>query len=128
MIFHKSQKCGFTYWDLGMEMEYKMRLGSELMRRADFVRHIHQTRVESTSTQLQCDGKRNARELIDWDRDNSQRSEFAVTASSRTSSTVTEASAHEDFPNQTKSDTTKHSKKRSHDEEVLEEVKKPASK
>ncbi|KAL7507000.1 hypothetical protein ACHAXN_004211 [Cyclotella atomus] len=122
-------KCGFTYWDLGMEMDYKMKLGSELMRRADFVRRIHQTRAVNSSTTLQCEGKRNARELIDWDRDNLQRSEFAVTTSSRTSSTVTQASIHEDISNEPiQSETVKHSKKRSHDEDVLEEVKKPASK
>eukprot|EP00804_Cyclotella_cryptica_P004895 CCRYP_004962-RA/>CCRYP_004962-RA protein AED:0.20 eAED:0.20 QI:505/0.5/0.33/1/1/1/3/0/382 len=62
------KQCGFDYWDLGMEMEYKIKLGAELMRRADFVREVHRTRVQRKHIVLRCTGRRNARELIDWDR------------------------------------------------------------
>lgn len=113
-----------------MEMDYKLRLGAELMRRAEFVQCIHHTRVEHNNIKLQCDRKRNARELIDWDRDNVLRSEFACNTSSRTSSTVTKASLQETKLNEVNQSNSivKHSKKRSHDEDDREEAKKPASK
>ena len=95
-------RCGFTYWDLGMEMEYKLKLGAELMRRADFVQKIHTTRIEHNNTILQCDGKHNARELIDWDRESVLRSDFAYHTSARTSSTLTEVSVQEYKTNQTR--------------------------
>jgi hypothetical protein len=122
-------QCGFEYWDLGMEMEYKIRLGAELMSRTDFVREIHRTRAERKDTVLRIIGKHNARELIDWDRDSVLRSDFACGTSSRTSSTVTEASIQEDKPEATQSCSTQQRKKRAHDEEdEQEESKMPSSK
>eukprot|EP00934_Nitzschia_sp_Nitz4_P005992 Nitzschia sp. Nitz4//scaffold62_size106224//51147//52121//NITZ4_004358-RA/size106224-processed-gene-0.54-mRNA-1//-1//CDS//3329555862//5982//frame0 len=38
--------CGFSMWDLGMEMEYKKSLGSQLMPRPQFVDHIHRVRKD----------------------------------------------------------------------------------
>jgi hypothetical protein len=35
---------GFTLWDLGMDMEYKRKLGATLMPRRDFVRHVQSVR------------------------------------------------------------------------------------
>jgi Leu/Phe-tRNA-protein transferase len=35
---------GFTLWDLGMDMEYKRKLGATLMPRRDFVSHVHSVR------------------------------------------------------------------------------------
>ena len=118
-------KCGFSYWDLGMEMEYKLRLGAKLMRRADFVQEIHRTRVDQKNTVLQCNGKLNAKELIDWDQDSELRSGFACSTSSRTSSTITEASSQN---NTNELNTARYSKKRPHDEETKQEDKIPHSK
>ncbi|EED95833.1 hypothetical protein THAPSDRAFT_260922, partial [Thalassiosira pseudonana CCMP1335] len=46
------EQSDFEYWDLGMEMEYKIRLGAELMTRADFVQEIHRTRGEHSDIVL----------------------------------------------------------------------------
>eukprot|EP00956_Cyclotella_meneghiniana_P031662 scaffold83778_cov73-Cyclotella_meneghiniana.AAC.8 len=106
-------------------MEYKLRLGAKLMRRADFVQEIHRTRVDQKNTVLQCNGKLNAKELIDWDQDSELRSGFACSTSSRTSSTITEASSQN---NTNEINTANHSKKRPHDEETKQEDKIPHSK
>jgi Leu/Phe-tRNA-protein transferase len=59
---------GFTVWDLGMEMEYKAKLGSHLMSRDEFVETVHAVRetqghlhlpVIATADRLPC------REVID---------------------------------------------------------------
>ena len=61
-------KCGFEHWDLGMDLEYKRRLGAELLPRADFVDIVRRSRVENKGVVLQCGGERRiARELIDWE-------------------------------------------------------------
>ena len=38
-------ECGFEYWDLGMDLEYKRRLGAELVNRDDFLRIVKRSRV-----------------------------------------------------------------------------------
>ena len=75
--------CGFEYWDLGMDLDYKHRLGAQLMPRDEFVANVKRTREEnkgviiqlvaacsssSSSSSDDCDGvqKQNAREIIDW--------------------------------------------------------------
>lgn len=61
-------KCGFEYWDLGMDMDYKRRLGAEIMSREDFVGNVKRSRVENEGLVLECGGDRtNAKELIDWE-------------------------------------------------------------
>ena len=73
-------RCGFEYWDLGMDLDYKRRLGAQLMPRDEFVANVKRTREEnkgviiqlvaacSSSSSDDCDGvqKQNAREIIDW--------------------------------------------------------------
>jgi len=62
-------RCGFEYWDLGMNLEYKRRLGAGLMRRVEFVNTVKRSRVDNKGVVLQCDGERkNAKEIVDWGR------------------------------------------------------------
>lgn len=51
-----------------MEMEYKLSLGAELVARADFVREVHRTRVENKDIILRCNGRPNAKEIVDFDK------------------------------------------------------------
>mmetsp|Transcript_5570 Transcript_5570/g.10764 ORF Transcript_5570/g.10764 Transcript_5570/m.10764 type:complete len:378 (+) Transcript_5570:172-1305(+) len=61
-------QCGFEYWDLGMTLEYKTRLGAELIPRTEFVSKVKRSRVESKGVVLRCGGsRRNAKELVDWE-------------------------------------------------------------
>lgn len=60
---------GFQYWDLGMALEYKTRLGAKLIRRAEFVSKVRLSRVENKGVELRCEGgQRNAKEILDWKR------------------------------------------------------------
>ena len=62
-------KCGFEYWDLGMDLDYKRRLGAELIPRSEFLTHVHRSRIENKGVELQCGGEKlNAKELVDWGR------------------------------------------------------------
>lgn len=49
---HLLCQLGFTLWDLGMEMEYKRNLGSQLVPRAVFVDAIHRAREETRERRL----------------------------------------------------------------------------
>lgn len=65
--------AGFEYWDLGMALEYKTRLGAELIRRADFVSKVKLSRIENKGVELRCGGsRRNAKEILDWERPESE--------------------------------------------------------
>mmetsp|Transcript_7760 Transcript_7760/g.8878 ORF Transcript_7760/g.8878 Transcript_7760/m.8878 type:complete len:419 (+) Transcript_7760:54-1310(+) len=70
--------CGFGLWDLGMDMEYKRKLGAEIYYRSKFIQAIHNLRTnEKASLRLPtvtCDDEKNkafpknlinARDLID---------------------------------------------------------------
>mmetsp|Transcript_26385 Transcript_26385/g.54338 ORF Transcript_26385/g.54338 Transcript_26385/m.54338 type:complete len:367 (-) Transcript_26385:41-1141(-) len=82
-------KCGFEYWDLGMEMDYKLKIGAELMPRMSFVREVHRSRVQCRDAVLCCEGERmNAKELIDWE---PMKSKGISESCSRASSTVAES-------------------------------------
>ncbi|KAL7527296.1 hypothetical protein ACHAWF_002125 [Thalassiosira exigua] len=59
-------RCGFEYWDLGMDLDYKRRLGARLMRRADFVDEVKRSRIEKKGVSLRCEERKNAKELVDW--------------------------------------------------------------
>jgi hypothetical protein len=72
------QRSGFETWDLGMVMDYKTRLGAEIMERDDFVRLVQSVRQtqshlqllpiqdpgESSFTTSSC-GQWNCRQLLD---------------------------------------------------------------
>ena len=51
-----------------MELDYKLRLGAELMGRDDFVNKVKRSRIENRGIVLQCLGgdRESAKELIDW--------------------------------------------------------------
>lgn len=62
------KQCGFEHWDLGMALEYKTRLGAELIGRTDFVREVKKSRIENKGVILTCGGsRRNAKEFVDWE-------------------------------------------------------------
>ncbi len=52
-----------------MELEYKRRLGAELMGRSDFLTEVKRSRIENREVVLQSHGgsKKNAKELVDWE-------------------------------------------------------------
>ena len=52
-----------------MELEYKRRLGAELMERADFLTEVRRSRIENKEVVLQSHGgsKENAKVLVDWE-------------------------------------------------------------
>lgn len=91
-------KCGFEYWDLGMDLEYKRKLGARMMRRANFVAEVRRSRTENRGVVLRCgdgkgDGKgvrKNARELVDW-----ERPPPVVVAAAATSATTTNGAEEE---------------------------------
>jgi Leu/Phe-tRNA-protein transferase len=65
-------QAGFTLWDLGMDMEYKRALGSELMPRDDFVQFVQNVRTaEAHRTLPRLDrhpsegSPQNCRDIID---------------------------------------------------------------
>lgn len=120
-------KCGFEYWDLGMDLEYKRRLGAELMRRVDFLANVKRSRVENKGVELQCGGERkNAKELIDWERPvtNTGAASAATTASSNdvlengNSSRLEGNNNSQTNESCQKESTPKSNRKRPHDEEV----------
>ena len=65
-------KCGFEYWDLGMDLDYKRRLGAELMPRSEWLNQVRRSRIENKGVTLQISGgdRKNAKELISWERTN----------------------------------------------------------
>ena len=59
-------ESGFTLWDLGMDMEYKQELGSQLMPRSEFVQEVKQVRVTNGHVVLPTNQVRvNCRTIID---------------------------------------------------------------
>jgi len=58
---------GFTVWDLGMEMEYKRNMGSELLSRDDFVATVHRVREQNVQLPVSSERK-SAKSIIDDNR------------------------------------------------------------
>jgi Leu/Phe-tRNA-protein transferase len=61
-------QSGFTLWDLGMDMEYKRDLGSQLMPRSEFVQQVRRVRVAHGHLVLPASGGEepvNCRDIID---------------------------------------------------------------
>lgn len=56
--------CGFKLWDMGMDMEYKRQIGSELYRRSKFVDIFRQLRINKVVLKLPSKMV-NAKEIID---------------------------------------------------------------
>lgn len=61
------QECGFQWWDLGMDMEYKERLGAMKMKRQKFVYEVvHGTRHDLTAElKMPNESSSSCRALID---------------------------------------------------------------
>ena len=58
-------ECGFSTWDLGMDMESKRRIGAKLMPRVEFVNHVRTERRENPDVILSCDAQRsNCKEIL----------------------------------------------------------------
>lgn len=58
--------CGFALWDLGMDMDYKRRLGADLMSRSDFLGLVHRVRLSCNDLKLPSERQQfNCRSLID---------------------------------------------------------------
>jgi Leu/Phe-tRNA-protein transferase len=58
--------CGYRWWDLGMDMEYKRELGAMLLDRPDFVQQVRSCRTQRPTVDLTAfDLPRNCRALID---------------------------------------------------------------
>ena len=55
-----------------MELDYKLRLGAELMGRDEFVNEVKRSRIENKEVALHCGGEReNAKVLIEWEQPHS---------------------------------------------------------
>jgi len=57
-------KGSFDMWDLGMELDYKMRLGADNMDRILFVSTIKKLRVEDQNAELKCDERMCCKDII----------------------------------------------------------------
>lgn len=112
-------KCGFEYWDLGMDLEYKRRLGAGMMRRAEFVRKVKQSRVENKGVVLQCGGERkNAKEVVDWVQQQQQQPSTAAndTIENSKNNTQKEGEAAQPPSSDDKESSQKPNRKRPHEE------------
>lgn len=57
--------CGFGLWDLGMDMEYKRKMGAQLYVRSKFVEIFHQLRIDREAVLRLPPERVNAKEMID---------------------------------------------------------------
>lgn len=86
-------QLGFSLWDLGMEMDYKMSLGCHLMARDEFLAHVHAVRYTKGHLILPK-GSYQCRNVIDNKCDNITNSPMSVSsqpgqqAASHTSSSM----------------------------------------
>ena len=65
VLGRRLEQCGFDLWDMGMDMDYKERLGAHGMHRADFVRLVRRVRVERPNVLLTLERQRmNCKEIF----------------------------------------------------------------
>ena len=65
VLGRRLEQCGFDLWDMGMDMEYKERLGAHGMHRADFIRLVRRVRVEKPNVLLTLEQPRmNCKEIL----------------------------------------------------------------
>jgi len=58
------QKCGFTIWDLGMELDYKRELGGRLVPRAEWARRVRAARSVVVELRQPSDEDADAHKLV----------------------------------------------------------------
>ena len=56
-------QCKFQMWDLGMDLDYKRRLGAHNVNRTEFLRLVKEGR-ERHEIQLKCDGRKNCKDIF----------------------------------------------------------------
>jgi Leu/Phe-tRNA-protein transferase len=64
---------GYEMWDLGMSLDYKLKLGAKGMKRIDFIHCVKEMRVKSPcdvrsdGVELSCEEKLNCKDIFDMD-------------------------------------------------------------
>lgn len=58
------QQQGFRMWDLGMDLEYKKKLGAHLMKREIFVEEVRKAREEGPDLILKCSERVNIKGIL----------------------------------------------------------------
>jgi len=58
------KKAGFAMWDLGMDLEYKKKLGAHLLPRSEFLEEVKISRESATDIILSCPNHINVKEIL----------------------------------------------------------------
>jgi len=57
--------AGYDTWDLGMDLDYKTRLGARNVPRSEFVHLVKTTRRDHPPNELKCDEMKNCKEIME---------------------------------------------------------------